>query len=142
MHGLRLGLDLDRGERFVELRLLRPDPGRREPLRGPQLGHEPGQIVQRHRLDPLHDLIERQQRGTGQDLRAEPVHPRAGRLEREYDAALQVLLGAAQLVLTRRALAYAMELARDYLHRLAEVVGPRAPVQADLARVLTGAGEP
>src|SRR5437763_14310262 len=34
-----------------------------------------------------------------------------------------------------------MELARDYLHRLAEVVGPRAHVQADLARVLIGAGE-
>ena len=49
-------------------------------------------------VDPRHHLVDRHQRRAGQHLRAEAVHPGAGRLQRQHDAALEVLLGAGQLL--------------------------------------------
>ena len=50
----------DRAHRVVEPFLARADPHAREPFWGPQLLDQPGEIVDRHRLDPLDELVERQ----------------------------------------------------------------------------------
>ena len=88
------------------------------------------------RLEPLDRLVERQQRRAHQDRAPEPVHAARGGLHRQREPALDVLAGAAQLVLADRLLAHALELAADHVQRLDDVVLARADVDADLAGVL------
>src|ERR1700733_3981041 len=115
----------DRGERLVEARLVGADARGGQAVRRPQLIDKPGQVIERHGVDPLDGLIQRQQRHAGEDLRPEPVHARTGRLEREHDPTLEILLGPLELVRRGRLLAYALELGSNHGKTLGDVVGPR-----------------
>src|ERR1700733_2603652 len=104
----------DRRERLVEARLIRPDARGGQVVGRPQLIHELGEVLERHRVNPLDGLVERQQWHAGEDLGPEPVHAGAGRLEREHDATLEVLLGTLELVRRGGLLANAIELGSDH----------------------------
>src|SRR4051812_19203594 len=110
------------------------DAGGAELLRREQVAGEHGDVVERDGVDALDHLVYAHQRHVGEDGRAEAVHPRRRRLERQHDPALDVLLRAGELVGARRVLAHALELVGDDRHRPHDVVRPRAQVQADLAR--------
>ena len=100
------------------------------------------EVVERHGVDALHQLVRLEQRQPVQQRAAEPVHARAGGLQREDDPRLDVLLARARAPPRSPARARRrLELGRDDLHRLAEVVRPGADVEADLARVLVLPGE-
>src|SRR5919107_610130 len=107
-----------------------PRPRRRAPARS---ARERGDVVERDGVDLLDDLVDGEQRHVGEHRGAEPVHPRGRGLEREHHAALDVLLGAGELVGAGRVLTDPGELVGDDLHRAHDVVRPGPEVQADLA---------
>ena len=77
----------------------------------------------------------------GEHRRAQAVHARAGRLEREHDPPLDVLLARVELLRADRLLADPLELAAEHLADLGQVLRPRADVEADLAGVAVEALE-
>ena len=97
---------------------------------------ERAQVVHRDRVDARHHLVGVEQRQVVQRRAAEAVHARGGGLQREHDARLDVLACARQLLLGRRlARAGASSSAPTTSIASARLSGPRADVEADLARV-------
>ena len=99
-----------------------------------------GNVVGGDGVDPLHDLVEREQLGVGDQRLPQPAHPVRGRLHRQQHPALQVLLRPLELAGAHVPGRDVAELARDDLEALDEVLLPRADVEPDLAgvRVLRG----
>ena len=87
-----------RRRRVAEAVLVRADAGGGELAGVVELGRQRGDLVGGDRVDPGEHLVEREQRDVEQRRAGEARHPRGGRLEPEDHAALDVLLGARQLV--------------------------------------------
>ncbi len=86
-----------RGQRFqraTEELSSPPMPAALRRVSGVQLVGELAQVIERDRVDALDDLVDREHRHVGQHRGAEAVHARRRRLQRQHDAALDVLLGA------------------------------------------------
>ena len=136
----RITRDLARGGHLrrglAERGLVGPDAGRGQALGRPQLVGQGPQVVERHGVDALHDLVGLEDREVVEQRRAEAVHPRAGRLHAEHDARLDVLAGARPARPRRRAARAAGRARRARpASPGARLSGPGAEVEADLARV-------
>ena len=90
----------------------------------------------RHGLEALHDLLGREERRVRDRRLAEPRHPRRGRLERQQDAALEVLLRACELVRPHVSARDVRDLGDRDLEALGDVVLARAHIDTDLSGVV------
>ena len=96
---------------------------------------------QRHGVDAGHELVRLEQRQPDSVGAAEPVHARAGGLQREDDAGLDVLVARSSSSSVAGSARIRSISCSTISIASAEVVGPRADVQADLPRVLVLPGE-
>ena len=126
---------------LAERVLVGPDAGRRQALGGhsSSASSRRSSSVTASMRSITSSSVE--QRHVGEHRGAEPVHARAGRLQREHHAALDVLLGPLELLAGGRLLAHALELCADHPQRLGQVVRARAQVEADLPGVGVLVGE-
>ena len=111
-----------------------PIPGGGKALRRQQ---HPGELRNRlggHRVDLGAEPVEREKLRVGDERLAEPAHPAPGRLHREDDPALQVLLRALQLAHAQVAVGDVGDLRDGDLDARRQVLLAGADVEADLAR--------
>jgi hypothetical protein len=85
-------------DRLEEALLPRPDPGGRELLRREEHLRQLGQRVRLDRVDLGHDPPDREQLRVGDQRLPETAHAVRGRLHREQDPPLQVLLRPLELL--------------------------------------------
>src|SRR2546422_865793 len=101
-------------------------------IEGPERGQDEAVLVEELGDERLHllvaDGVDRREHGVDREERAqvhlvlgEPIHPARRRLERQHQAALQMILGASELLLRHAALLYLTELLEDRLEDLGEV---------------------
>src|SRR5947199_2922202 len=99
---------------------------------GSERGQDEAVLVEEVGDERLHllvaDGVDRREHGVDREERAqvhlvlgEPIHPARRRLERQHQAALQMILGASELLLRHAALLYLTELLEDRLENLGEV---------------------
>ena len=122
-------------------------PRRADARRGQLLGREQRrrQRADRLRLDGIDlgdDPVDREQLGVGDERLAEPVHPGRGRLHRDQDAPLEVLLRAVELALREVAGGDVGDLLGGDRERFGEIVLPRPDVDADLTGIRVLRHEP
>jgi hypothetical protein len=125
----------------AEALLARADACRRELLGRKQDACELGH---RRRLDAVdlgHDPVEREQLGVRDQRLAQTAHAARRRLHREDNPALEVLLRSLQLGLPDVAGGDVGDLLCDDREARLEVLGARADVDTELARVRVLAGE-
>ena len=115
--------------------LARADRRCREPLGREELAGELADSLGLDRVDLGDQTVERENLGVGDNRLPEPGHPRRGRLHPEHQPALQVLLGALQLLLGQVACGDVRDLVGGDRERLGEVVLARPDVDPDLAGV-------
>src|SRR6058998_1668151 len=101
-------------------------------IEGSERGQDEAVLVEEVGDERLHllvaDGVDRREHGVDREERAqvhlvlgEPIHPARRRLERQHQAALQMILGASELLLRHAALLYLTELLEDRLENLGEV---------------------
>src|SRR5439155_1217664 len=101
-------------------------------IEGSERGQDESVLVEEVGDERLHllvtDGVDRREHGVDREERAqvhlvlgEPIHPARRRLERQHQAALQMILGASELLLRHAALLYLTELLEDRLENLGEV---------------------
>ena len=110
------------------------------PTRPPSNSCQRRNVVGGNGVDPLHDLVEREQLGVGDQRLPQPAHPVRRRLHRQQHPSLQVLLRTLELAGAHVSRRDVPQLTRDDLEALDEVLLPRADVEPELAgvRVLRG----
>src|ERR1051326_5807826 len=106
-----------------------------EPLRCEQRLRQPADRIRVDGVDLGHDPVQRQQLGVGDQRLAETIHSRRGRLHREEDAPLEVLLRPRELALREVAAGDIRYLLAGDGQRIDEVVLARAKVDPDLPAV-------
>src|SRR6266511_4348880 len=119
-----------------------PDPGDRQLLRREQQPGELGDLVRLDGLDLRDDPLEGEQLRVRDERLAESAHPIRGRLHREHDPTLQVLLRTRELVRPEVARRDVEDLLAGDLQTGREVLLTRPDVDANQAgvRVLRGEG--
>src|SRR6476660_3392329 len=126
---------VQRGNGLAEAILVRPHAGHRQPVGCEQLAGERRHRLRLDRVDLGADAVERKQLGVGQHGLAQPAGPVRGRLHRQHDPPLQVLLGALQLVVGELPLPHPHQLVGGDAHALGQVVLAGADVDPDHAGV-------
>src|SRR3954454_8540140 len=133
---------VDRRQGRAEALLARGDSRRRERRGLVELAGELANLVARHSVDLLDQLVECQQGRVEEDRLADPAHPRRGGFRRQDHPALDVLLGTVQLGLGDPVGVDRGKLTADDPAGLLDVVLAGADIQADqpTVRVLLRVG--
>ena len=111
------------------------DGGERQGVGLPELAGQLLHVLRGDRVDAVDDLVDLEQLGAGDGGLADAVHAHRGALERQDEAALEVLLGAAQLVVGHRLGGEASQLGADDVAGGRQILLARPQEQADLAGV-------
>src|SRR3954452_19667768 len=126
---------VQRGHGLAEAVLVRPHAGHRQAVGCEQLAGQRRHRLRLDRVDLGADAVERQQLGVGQHRLAQPAGAVRGRLHRQHDPPLQVLLGALQLVVGELPLPHPHQLVGGDAHALGQIVLAGADVDTDHASV-------